>query len=61
MKIIVDVRDLQPGDVLTACPDDGPVKAHRPGVHDPERTEMVYFSNGVHDLFGAPQALEVER
>lgn len=58
--MIIDVRDLRPGDVIKECRDDGPVTAHRPGVHDPERTEMVYFTNGVHDLFGAPQLIEIE-
>lgn len=60
-RITVDVRDLKPGDIIlnAGCEDDGPVRSHRPHLHD-AGIEIVYFEHGK-DSFGAPQQLDVLR
>lgn len=56
----VDVTELQEGDVIWYCLNDGPVRAHRPHVEYPN-TEMVFWHSGMKDAFGSPQKLEVLR
>ncbi len=56
----MDVTELQPGDVIWHCMDDGPVVSHREHRNDPG-TEMVYFQAGNRDGFGKPQKIEVLR
>lgn len=56
----IDVTELQEGDVIWHCLDDGPVSSHRQHRTD-YLAEMVYFKNGSRDSFGRPQKLEVLR
>lgn len=56
----IDVTELQEGDVIWHCMEDGPVVSHRQHRIDPEM-EMVYFQAGNRDGFGKPQQIEVLR
>lgn len=56
----IDVTELQEGDVIWHCMDDGPVSSHRQHRTD-YLAEMVYFKNGSRDSFGRPQKLEILR
>lgn len=58
---VIDVNELQPGDVIWHCLDDGPVKSHEPYCSFPETEELVSWESGMSDRFGKPQSLEVLR
>ena len=56
----VDVTELQNGDVIWYCMNEGPVRSHRPHVST-AGIEMVFWHNNGKDAFGSPQKLEVLR
>lgn len=56
----IDVTEIQPGDVIWHCLDDGPVKSHEPYCAYPETEELVFWESGS-DRFGKPQKVEVLR
>jgi len=56
----IDVTELQPGDVIWHCLDDGPVKSHEPYSSYPTE-ELVSFRSGTAERFGKPQKLGVLR
>lgn len=56
----IDVTELQEGDVIWHCMEDGPVSSHRQHRTD-TGAEMVYFQSGNRDSFGKPQKIEVLR
>lgn len=57
----IDVTELQPGDVIWHCMDDGPVTAHDPYSSYPETEQVVWFDSGNADRFGKPQKIQVLR
>lgn len=57
----IDVTEIQPGDVIWHCLDDGPVKGHEPYCSYPETEELVFWESGMTDRFGKPQKLEILR
>lgn len=57
----IDVTELQEGDVIWSCLNDGPVKGHEPYSSYPETEELVSWHSGMADRFGKPQKLEVLR
>lgn len=57
----VDVTELQDGDVIWYCLNDGPVKSHEPYSSYPETEELVSWHSGMTDRFGKPQKLEILR
>ena len=57
----VDVTELQDGDVIWLCMEDGPVKEHAPYSAYPETEELVSFHSGISDRFAKPQRMQVLR